>query len=108
MGTQGGDGEVAQAGHGAGAVRVQTCEASSARVTAAGQRLQQMLRNSVAITGAGANGPAVTLTNVQLWLQFPKLATDRGKVVHRLEGVGVVVAQHPSVAGQSLFVKLAG
>jgi hypothetical protein len=87
---------------------VQTCEASSARVTAAGQRLQQMLRNSVAITGAGANGPAVTLTNVQLWLQFPKLATDRGKVVHRLEGVGVVVAQHPSVAGQSLFVKLAG
>jgi hypothetical protein len=32
-------------------------------VVAAGQRLQQMLRNSVAITGASANGPAITLTN---------------------------------------------
>jgi hypothetical protein len=40
-------------------------------VVAAGERFQQMLRNSVAITGASANGPAITLTNVE---RGPQLA----------------------------------
>jgi hypothetical protein len=42
------------------------------------------------------------LTTVRLWLQFPKLATERGEVVHQAQGVGVVVAQHPPAAGQAL------
>jgi hypothetical protein len=39
-------------------------------VVAAGERFQQMLRNSVAITGASADGPAITLTNVELGPQL--------------------------------------
>jgi hypothetical protein len=36
--------------------------------------------------------PAVGLTTVELWLQFVQFALDCGEVVHRGEGVGVVVA----------------
>jgi hypothetical protein len=39
---------------------------------------------------------------------FTQLTPSDGEDIHRLEGVGVVVAQHPPAAGQGLLVELAG
>jgi hypothetical protein len=42
--------------------------------------------------------------NVHLWLLPVQLTANFGEVVYRLEGAGVVVAQHPPAAGQDLLV----
>ena len=47
-------------------------------------------------------------TNVELWLQSLQLTLDCGEVVHRVEGVGVVLAQHPPAGAQDLLQQLAG
>jgi hypothetical protein len=48
------------------------------------------------------------LTNVELWLQFLHLSSEGCKLIHGEQGVGVVVAQYPPVAGQGLLKQLAG
>lgn len=54
-------------------------------------------------SGHGDCRPSMKLTNVQLWLQFPKPAMERGEVVRQAQRVGVVVVQHPPpAAGQAL------
>jgi hypothetical protein len=42
------------------------------------------------------------LTNVQLWPQFPKLATERGEVIHQANVSGWSSPQHPPPADQGL------
>jgi hypothetical protein len=42
------------------------------------------------------------LTNVEQWLQFSKLAADFVELIHRAEGVRVVVTEHPPVGSQGL------
>ena len=49
--------------------------------------------------------PRWGLTNVELWLWFPKLAMHCFEVVHRDEGVWVVFAEYSLAGGQGLLVQ---
>jgi hypothetical protein len=52
--------------------------------------------------------PAVGLTNVELWLQPVELPKKRSQVLHRGQGVGMLVAEHAAKTGHSTVVELAG
>lgn len=54
---------------------------------------------------AGGQGLLLELAGA---LQVAEGCEGLGEVVHRRQGVGVVLAEHPSVGGQSLLVEVVG
>jgi hypothetical protein len=56
----------------------------------------------------GVIGTTVRLMSIELWLQALLVVTDRGEVVHRLDGGGMIVTEHPTSGGKRLLVQCAG